>query len=237
MQPRRRNHRRSIVRRVELEACGTWTRTARPQHHRRHHSELERSQISVPEWQSTPRLCGGAPYCLLRQSFLRPFFSSELGGAETRCSARIRLSKNSGIAPLARRGRRICPSAMPSCAFAGTPATSWGRGYCSHHPALDGYLLLHFRATESLRRSRLVGRPAAAAWPSAEKGYGNLPVPLISFILLNQLRLRRAAGNQPRRAHVIHDRAEDRRQLRKILVRRSRRLAALAVVGVEIRLR
>jgi hypothetical protein len=71
-----------------------------------------------------------------------------------------------------------------------------------------------------------------SAIPRQQKGHGELsPYP---FCLLLELLLCRSGRNQPRRAHIVHNRAEDRRQLRQVLVARRSRLATLAIVGVEI---
>jgi hypothetical protein len=128
------------------------------------------------EMQCSRRREAGAQLFLLGQAFHRPLFASEFGGFAPGWPARNHSRHNPRIAPSVRRGQRICPSAMPSCALADTPATSWGRGYCSHHRALHGYRLLHFRATEWLRWSRSTG-PKRQMTQSSKKGTGNLPVP------------------------------------------------------------
>jgi hypothetical protein len=176
MQPRRRNPRRSVARWVEVEVCGTWILAAHLGRHRRRHGELERARVSGMEMQCPRRREAGAQSCLLGRAFHRPLFASDFAGSAPGWPARNHSRHNPRIAPSARRGQRICPSAMPSCALADTPATSWGRGYCSHHPALDGYPLLHFRATGSLHWSCFTG-PKRQMTHSSKKGTGIFPVP------------------------------------------------------------
>lgn len=112
------------------------------------------------------RRAAGAWLCPFGHS-CQPSLASELERGVPRQPARKNLGDNFWIAPSARRGQRICPSAMPSCALADTPATSWGRGNCCHHLALCGYRLLHFRAIERLRRSWFAA--GNGRWPKAAK--------------------------------------------------------------------